>query len=349
MHLLSLALIGFSLFSALSLALGHFRAEPYRDQAGARWMGWLLLAALAGLQWVHLLWLEGGGASVTDGLYRVLLFAVAPAFYGFARPLLQPDGGRVGLALRAWHGLPVLAAPFLSPQFALPLAFMVGAGYLAWLGRCLYRLRGERENFRREMALLGLVFGVALAVAVLALLAGLMQAMLPGPLFYQLYASSIGVAFFLVQTSLLLRPELAQEVEATARTTYATSTLSNLDCPALLARLEQLMTTDKLYLDPDLSLAGLAERLGISGHQLSELLNGRLGKGFARYLREVRVAAAQDLLMQNVSASVLSVGLAVGFTAQSNFYEAFREIAGTTPGQYRRLQRGALVANGRTE
>ncbi|MGE8357156.1 MAG: helix-turn-helix domain-containing protein, partial [Microvirgula sp.] len=37
------------------------------------------------------------------------------------------------------------------------------------------------------------------------------------------------------------------------------------------------------------------------------------------------------------SASVLSVGLSVGFSSQSTFYEAFREIEGMTPGQFRKL------------
>ena len=38
------------------------------------------------------------------------------------------------------------------------------------------------------------------------------------------------------------------------------------------------------------------------------------------------------MLLAEPSASVLSVGLNVGFSAQSNFYEAFREIEGMTPG-----------------
>ena len=38
------------------------------------------------------------------------------------------------------------------------------------------------------------------------------------------------------------------------------------------------------------------------------------------------------MLCAEPSASVLSVGLSVGFSSQSNFYEAFREIEGMTPG-----------------
>jgi AraC-like DNA-binding protein len=97
------------------------------------------------------------------------------------------------------------------------------------------------------------------------------------------------------------------------------------------------MLKERAYEDAELSLPGLAAKLGISAHQLSELMNGRLGKGFSRYLREQRINAAKVMLLNEPSASVLSVGLSVGFSAQSNFYEAFREIEGMTPGQYRKL------------
>ena len=41
------------------------------------------------------------------------------------------------------------------------------------------------------------------------------------------------------------------------------------------------------------------------------------------------------MLLEEPGASVLSVGMNVGFTSQSNFYDAFREITGTTPGKFR--------------
>jgi len=48
-------------------------------------------------------------------------------------------------------------------------------------------------------------------------------------------------------------------------------------------------------------------------------------------VRQHRVAAAQAMLRAEPDASVLSVGLSVGFTSQSNFYAAFREIVGSVP------------------
>jgi AraC-like DNA-binding protein len=330
---LAILLAGYSVFSAFVLALTHFREENYRGQMLARAMGLALLLALCGLQLAHFSWLYLDEAWVATAPYRMTLFAVAPAFFLFSRPLLDPQDGPEFRPVLAWHAAPIVIAPLLPGDVALPLAFVVGAGYLLWLGYRLHGLRHERGNFRMEMALLGLVFAIAIGVSAL----GLVQAALPGKLFFSLYAISIGAAFLLVQVTLGFRPQLSVEVSEAARTAYASTTLSNVDCDAVASKLETLVQADRVYEDPELSLPTLAARLALSPHQLSEFMNARLGKGFSRYLRERRVGAAKAMLCDEPSASVLSVGLSVGFTSQSNFYEAFREIEGMTPGQYRKL------------
>lgn len=330
---LAILLVGYSLFSALTIALTHFRSEHYREQPVSRAMGLVLLLALSALQAAHFAWLYLDREWVAELPYRMILFAVAPAFYMFSRPLLRPQAASPRRPALLGHALPLLICPLLPEAPALPLAFLVGAGYLLWLARSLFRLRHERAHFRLELILLGGVFTIAIGVSAL----GLAQASLPDRLFFSLYAIAIGLAFLLVQTTLVLRPQLSTEVRETVQAAYATSTLNSVDCDAMLARLEALMTSDRIYADPDLSLPGLAERIGLRPHQLSELLNARQGKSFARYLRERRVAAAKAMLCDEPSASVLSVGLSVGFTSQSNFYDAFREVEGTTPGQFRKL------------
>ena len=330
---LALLLSGFSIFCAASLALTHFCGASYQKQAMSRTMGLGLLIALSGLQIAHFAWLYHDQAWIATVPYRMAQFAVAPAFFLFSQPLLCPQKTTEFRPALLLHALPVLLFPLLPERISLPLVFIVGAGYLLWLARSLYALRQERANFRLEMMLLGGVFAIAIGVSVL----GLVQVTLPGKLFYSLYATAIGAAFLLVQIVLGLRPQLSTEVSDAVQTTYTNSTLGNVDCSAMLASLDSLMRTDRIYVDPELSLAGLASRLGLTAHQLSELMNGRLGKGFSRFLREQRIGAARAMLLDEPSASVLAVGLSVGFTSQSNFYEAFREIEGTTPGQYRKL------------
>jgi AraC-like DNA-binding protein len=331
---LALLLIGYSLFSALTLALTHFRREAYAEQALSRAMGLLLLAALAMLQGSHFAWIYGDLPWVEQPFYRLSLFAVAPAFYLFSAPLLRPGNQSPWHPALLLHALPLAAAPALAPVTALPLAFVLGAGYLAWLGRSLYALRGERSHFRLEMLLLGVVFGIAIGVSLL----GLVHTALPARRFFEIYSIAIGAAFCLVHITLGLRPQLAIEVRESVQAAYANSTLTQVDCEAVLLHLDNLMSTVRRYADPELSLPTLAEELGLSSHQLSELINSRLGKGFSRYLREQRIAAAKAMLLAEPATSVLAVGLNVGFSSQSNFYEAFREIEGMTPGQFRKLK-----------
>jgi len=100
-----------------------------------------------------------------------------------------------------------------------------------------------------------------------------------------------------------------------------------------------LMVQKRIYQNTDLDLSMLAHQLDVSTHQLSELINTRLGKGFSRYIREYRVSAAQEMLLSEPTVSVLSIGLDVGFRSQSNFYDAFHEILGMTPGSYRKLHK----------
>lgn len=337
---LALLLIGFSIFSAIALALTHFRNEHYQGQLMSRVTGLVLLLALVGLQIAHFSWLYFDLPWVEELPYRMLLFAVAPAFFLFSQPLLRPQLLPPMRPALLWHAVPVVFSPLLPEKWALPFAFMVGAVYMLWLARCLYALRRERVRFQLEMILLGAVFAIAVGVSVL----GLVQAVLPEKLFFSLYAISIGSAFFLVQITLGFRPQLSAEVSESIQATYANSTLGNVDCDSVLTKLDTLIQAERIYEDADLSLPNLAERLGLSSHQLSELMNARLGKGFSRYLREMRVGAAKAMLCAEPSASVLSVGLSVGFTSQSNFYEAFREIEGMTPGQYRRLNAKAEPA-----
>ena len=98
------------------------------------------------------------------------------------------------------------------------------------------------------------------------------------------------------------------------------------------------MSDGKAYQNEDLSLNSLAAEVGLTAHQLSELINSRLGMGFSRYVRERRVEAAKALLLAAPSQTILSVSLDTGFRSQSAFYAAFKEMTGQSPGDFRESQ-----------
>lgn len=329
---LALLLTGFSVINAGLLTLYAWRQSAQE----LAYLSGFLLASLASIQFLNFSYLEFGTDWVHGRFYNLLLFLVAPTFYLLTVPLLEAKP--YPLAQSWWHYLPLMLALILPPEWALPLAFVVGAGYLIRLGLNIYALRAQRSRFRLELLGLGLMF----VLAILVILLGLSNALVPDRLFFSLYASAIGCGLVLVSAVLNLAPQLPTEVAEAARETYAVSTLGKVDCESALIELQQLMHKQKLYQDTDLDLPSLSEALGLSHYQLSELINTRLGKSFSRYLREQRVEAAKIQLISEPKATVLGIGLEVGFSSQSNFYEAFREIVGMTPGQYRKLNQKSI-------
>ena len=331
MQALAILLCGFSIFSALGIALMHFRREVYRQQPQARSMGLVLLATLAGLQLVHFGYLEYQSDWVDGSIYHALLFLVAPAFYLFSKPLLM--GKRDTSRLQWLHLSPVIIGGFFPAAWALAGAFGIGAVYLLWLGLKLFALRAERARFQMEIALLSMM----IVIGIVVMLLGLGAPLVSKQLFITLYSLCIGAVFLLMNLTLGYAPQLPADIVEAAEATYAVSTLENIDSSDALKRLIQLMDDQQLFRQADLNLTMLAEKLNLNRHQVSELINTQIGKGLSRFIREYRIAAAKRMLIEEPDASVLSIGLSAGFTSQSNFYQAFNEIVGMSPGRFRQL------------
>ena len=187
--------------------------------------------------------------------------------------------------------------------------------------------------------MLSLVALAGMGIAVLVVLGGLLEA--PG--FFKLYGSLITVLMVLGHGLILRFPQipevLADELQdalAEAGPAVRRSQLAGVDVEEATAALRRQMEEDHVYRRFDLSLPVLAERTGVTPHQLSELVNTRLGMNYARLVKGYRVAEAKMLWLAEPQRSALDIGLSVGFTSLSAFYAAFRELEGMAPGQYRK-------------
>jgi len=119
---------------------------------------------------------------------------------------------------------------------------------------------------------------------------------------------------------------------------YKKKKISDDDAKGLIAQLEELMKTEKLYNNPKLKLKDLAEKLNTSTHQLSQLLNDNLEKGFAKYVNEYRVNEACQLISKASNLSLEGIGYEVGFNSKSTFYSTFKKFTGSTPANFQSLQ-----------
>jgi len=90
------------------------------------------------------------------------------------------------------------------------------------------------------------------------------------------------------------------------------------------------------YLNPDLSMGLLSEKLEIPKHHITEVLNGVLGKNFFQFVNEYRVEAVKKKLVQPKQPySIEAIGYECGFNSKSTFFSVFKQITGQTPAEFK--------------
>lgn len=116
---------------------------------------------------------------------------------------------------------------------------------------------------------------------------------------------------------------------------YERSLLGSVDTDIVIDRLYELMERERLYVDDELLMKHLADKIFISPHQLSELLNNRLKTNFNTFVNSYRIREAQQMLADHPEKSVLAIAFEVGFNSKASFYRSFSKLSGQSPQQYR--------------
>lgn len=130
------------------------------------------------------------------------------------------------------------------------------------------------------------------------------------------------------------------KVEGVRSRKYAKSGLCDKQLLEYKTRLTDIMRSEQLFLQPDLTLPKLAEAVRCSVNHLSQVINAGFGVSFFDYVNRYRVDYAKALLasLDEHNGAILNVAFTVGFNSNSAFYAAFKKCVGQTPAQYRRVQ-----------
>ena len=98
-------------------------------------------------------------------------------------------------------------------------------------------------------------------------------------------------------------------------------------------RLDAWMRERRPYLQPGLTLAVLAEEVGLSPAELSHVVNAGFGRNVSEFINGYRVREVQARLLEPGAdrLTLLAVALESGFRSKATFNRAFRRETGTTP------------------
>lgn len=294
------------------------------------------------------------------GVFDWPLAAIGTFFYCYVRSMLGLGNGQrqlwLFLPLVVWIGM-LLAARFRGP-LGIPVAPILLAFQLQACGcalAVLYRLHQYRQRLRahfsstrqRDLAWLGWLTGLLLALLCVWIPAALMN----GVWDWLLLLGRLGVLYFVgwfgMRQAEIFQPPAMAAVQAAPATVieelgeqqkYARSGMTEAAANLIGERLSLRSTRDRDYLDSDLKLVDLAQRIGTSPQLLSQYLNDALSMNFFDYINSLRIAEFQRLLRDATHhpRPLQDLALEAGFNSRSTFYSAFKKACGMTPAEWRK-------------
>lgn len=157
----------------------------------------------------------------------------------------------------------------------------------------------------------------------------------------------IGIlTFYLIQRT---RPEplskndhfnLDQELVKKESVKYLKTGLNRAISQELNSKLISLMEEEELYKDQNINLNMLSEKMNLSRHHTSQLINQEYNMGYHEFINSYRIEEAKKLLANNsnnndgLNLNISQVAFESGFNTRASFYNCFKKVIGSTPKEY---------------
>jgi AraC-like DNA-binding protein len=244
------------------------------------------------------------------------------------------------------HALPaVLLLPMAGQvQLELALGTVSQMIYLAVASHLLWQYQQTLRSERSDADRMGLQWLIWLLLALAGLmLTDLVRLNLQPYLSYELrnqwYFLHQLLGFFLI-CMLVMRASRQKDffdgLDTTKAATEHGLAATDAHAQAVFEQLSILIEKQKLYRQPRLAVADLANLTGLGSKEVSWAINQGAGISFCDYINQLRLAEVQRQFRQPGEASILEIAFAAGFNSKSTFNTLFKASTGLTPSQYQR-------------
>jgi AraC-like DNA-binding protein len=117
---------------------------------------------------------------------------------------------------------------------------------------------------------------------------------------------------------------------------YAKSGLNEDTANVLHQQLKNLMETERLFIEPELTLTDLATRLNVHPNYLSQVINELEGVNFYDYINTLRIEEFKRLVLlpQNQKYTLLALAYECGFNSKTAFNRFFKKATDLSPSEY---------------
>ncbi len=152
----------------------------------------------------------------------------------------------------------------------------------------------------------------------------------------------ISIFFFVFAFSIMHFPVFAftgdfEDLPKSEKNKYSNSSLK--DSSKLFYEIDSLIKNENLYLDFDLKLNTISEKLDKSVHHVSQAINQNAKMNFPDYINSYRIEEAKKKLLEPKPDTIFTISLDVGFNSKAAFYSAFKKNTSLTPTQFKKANK----------
>lgn len=102
--------------------------------------------------------------------------------------------------------------------------------------------------------------------------------------------------------------------------------------------LDQFFKVEENYINPDISLKSISDKLQTTPQNLSFQINSHYKKNFNDFINSLRIEKSKEFLSNEKysSLTILAIAYDSGFKSKSSFNAAFKKFIGMTPSEYKK-------------
>lgn len=103
------------------------------------------------------------------------------------------------------------------------------------------------------------------------------------------------------------------------------------------AKILEVLSTQQLFLLPDLKITDLADALGTNRTYITQSIRNELHTSFADLINKMRIDYAKQLMQNDTIVSKTEIALKSGYSHESSFYRNFLKYEGCSPTDWEKL------------
>jgi len=148
------------------------------------------------------------------------------------------------------------------------------------------------------------------------------------------------MSFFVIRQSLVFNKITLNEPGTDKKDKYIKSPLKDEKINQYWKILTDLIEEERLYLNPELTLQDISEKMKLPRQYVSQIINQCYGNTFYDLINNYRVGEAKKLLKapENKNYTILSIAFDAGFNSKATFNHIFKKMTGLTPSQFLSLK-----------